>query len=496
MVTSNAIVINFKGGIISPGYLKEVLLLAKEARVENLRFGLRQQLLLDIPLKYFPDFANACKEKGILFYNKKEALPNIVSSYPADGIFTSNSWLKEGVYKDIFDLFDYEPQLKINICDKNQRFVLFFTGHLNWVSSPTAHFWYLYIRFPHSRAIYCWPELIYTNDIANLSKVLEKLILNPTNEEANGSIFYQIIKRNKKSHYTTKAIEEQLSIPKFSLSYYEGFNKSESSYWLGIYRRDELFSLKFLLEACEICLATRVGEIYTTSWKSLIIKGIDPGQRHYWDFILGKFRINVRHAANELNWQIEDNKEALILKRIIIRYFDKEDVRTFGLCFAIQTKPLFNMFASIVIRKSNLKNLNRLKSLDRYDILYENNFNPNGAGLTLFREKVEKNFIGPYLVSLCKMFYERESEGNLLTEDNTQTAYSKQPLQEEKYIHQCKHCLTVYDETEENTSGESYIGKSFEELPQNYTCPLCDSGKGDFIRIKQEQLEFVEIDSK
>ena len=79
MVTLYSIVINFKGGIISPGYLKDVLLLAKEARVENVRFGLRQQLLLDIPLTYFKEFSNSCKEKGIKFYNKKDAPPNIAT---------------------------------------------------------------------------------------------------------------------------------------------------------------------------------------------------------------------------------------------------------------------------------------------------------------------------------------------------------------------------------------------------------------------------------
>lgn len=491
MVTTNSIVINFKGGIISPGYLKEVLLLAKEARVEHMRFGLRQQLLMEVPLKYYTNFANACKEKEIIFYHKKEAYPNTVSSYPADGIFTSNSWLKEGVYKDIFDLFESEPHLKINICDKNQRFVLFFTGHLNWVSSTSAHFWYLYIRFPHSRVIYCWPELIYTNDIANLSKMIENLIYEQPKVNTNGSALFESVKNNKRFHYTHKPMEGPLSIPKFSLPYYEGFNKSDNTYWLGIYRRDELFPINFLLDACEVCLETRIGEIYTTSWKSLIIKGIDPTQRHYWDYILGKYRINVRHAANELNWQIEDNKEALILKRIIIRYFDKEDVRTYGMCFAIQTKPLFNMFASIVIRKSDFKNVNRLKSLDRYDILYEKDFNPNGAELTLFREKVEKNYIGPYLVSLCKMFYEQDNANKLLPESTAQIKSNEGPAKEEKEIYQCKNCLTVYDGAPWPEADDKAIGKNVEGLPENYVCPLCDADREDFIKIKLSQLKFI-----
>ena len=45
----------------------------------------------------------------------KDDYPNIVSSYPAEEVFITNTWLSEGVYKDIFDLMDYQPRLKINI---------------------------------------------------------------------------------------------------------------------------------------------------------------------------------------------------------------------------------------------------------------------------------------------------------------------------------------------------------------------------------------------
>ena len=65
MALTKSIVINFKGGIVSPGYLKEVLLLAKDARVEAVHFGLRQQLIMDIPVSRMDAFAKRCKEKSI-----------------------------------------------------------------------------------------------------------------------------------------------------------------------------------------------------------------------------------------------------------------------------------------------------------------------------------------------------------------------------------------------------------------------------------------------
>jgi hypothetical protein len=130
---SQTVIINFTGGIVSPGYLKEILDVAQAARVSHVRFGLRQQLIMEVPGQFYETFRNACSEKGIIAYKMKDALPNIVSSYPAADIFTTDSWMREGVYKDIFNSFYYVPQLKINICDGRQSFVPFFTGHINGV---------------------------------------------------------------------------------------------------------------------------------------------------------------------------------------------------------------------------------------------------------------------------------------------------------------------------------------------------------------------------
>src|SRR4028118_1055174 len=192
MATTELIYINFTGGIVSPGYLKDVLEIAAANKVTHASLGLLQQLMMDVPAKHFASFSKACEEKNITFYKKKAALPNIVSSYPAAGIFTTESWLREGVYKDVFNLFDYVPKLKINICDSTQSFIPFFTGHLNWISSDSPHFWYLYIRLPKSQTVICWPELVYTNDLPLLSRHLEQYLLN--GGKSNVTTLYKKVK--------------------------------------------------------------------------------------------------------------------------------------------------------------------------------------------------------------------------------------------------------------------------------------------------------------
>jgi hypothetical protein len=44
------------------------------------------------------------------------------------------------------------------------------------------------------------------------------------------------------SDFVIQQIDQPLKLPDFQLPYYEGFNKQGNKYWLGIYRRDELFA--------------------------------------------------------------------------------------------------------------------------------------------------------------------------------------------------------------------------------------------------------------
>ncbi|HSU51298.1 MAG TPA: rubredoxin [Segetibacter sp.] len=486
-MASELIYINFTGGIVSPGYLKEVLEIASEAKVRDVRFGLRQQLMLDVPAKQVGSFLEACSAKGIKCSRKKDAHPNISSSYAAVDIFTSDTWVREGVYKDIFNSFDYKPNVKINVTDSNQSLVPFFTGHLNWISSTSVHFWYLYIRFPKGDTVYCFPELIYTNDIAALTKKLDEIL--SAKETTSGNELYKKVKSS--IQFISKPIDKELRLPRFSLPYYEGFNKYGNNYWLGIYRREEFFPIRFLLDICAVCMKTKIGQMYATPWKSIIIKGIETGDRVLWDYALGKYRINVRHAANELNWQIEDNcEDGLQLKRHIIRYFDKEDVRTYGLSFAIKTRAFSSMMGSIVIRKQEVRNPGRLKALERFEILYTADFNPNTSNLISFRRDVEKEHLGTYLVSLCKYFYERESEEKSCSlEILNQSSHITTDKRPAKTVYQCPHCFTIYDEVLGDTEKEIAPGTAFADLPDTYHCSLCDSEREDFIAINEESLK-------
>ena len=483
--------INLPGGIISAGDLLSIVNAAEVAKVPQLQFGTRQQLILKVSDQLLNVLRNSLDQCGLQYEVNTNQFPNIVSSYVTENVFRSASWLSESVYKDVLDGFDYRPGLKINIVDAEQTFVPFFTGNINFISSSTGNYWYLYIRFPKTRIIYRWKVLVYSQDLPRISKAIEKIIssnidLFNDKPDADGNALFNMVQLTENFLYG--AIGEDLRFPEFYLPYYEGFNKYQNKNWLGIYRRDELFDVRFLKSICLICLQTKIGEFYSTPWKSLIVKGIQDEDRKFWDHALGKYRINVRHASNELNWQIEDNcEEGLNLKRYLIRQFDKDDVRTFGLCFAIKTQPKSGLFGSIIVQKEINNSANQRRILDRYEILYTKDFNPNSKDYVLFRSKIEKENLGAYLISLCKYFYELQSHNELIQHE----VYKQEPHKNNNIqrqvlmVYQCKHCLTIYDPEYGDDINSIPAGKSFEEINENYHCPTCDGSKIDFSPIEK-----------
>lgn len=492
MASTSTIKINFKGGIISPGDLYNILVAAKKSGVLYVRFGLRQQLLFDVVAEEEKNITGELHALGFTFETDKDDFPNIVSSYPAEEVFINHTWLSEGVYKDIFDLIDYKPQLKINVSDSNQSFTPMLTGNINWVASPSLqHFWHLFIRFPKTNTVYEWKDLVYTNDIARMSKEIEKIIRQDKqkfmdNPQASGDELYELISSGS---YITKPVEEKLKLADFNLPYYEGLNRYQDKTWLGIYRRDELFSVEFLKEVCSLCLQTKVGQLCSTPWKTIIIKSIEEKDRAKWNYLLAKHQINVRHAANELNFQIEDNcKEALRLKNYLVRHLNNDDTRTFGICIGIKMREKSEIFSNVLIRRRPLFKIGKLGFFHFYDILCANGFNPNERTGFVFSRFNTRFLLPEQLRRLIVSFYAHQSKA--MVQSGAAEAKKDTPAKSIKpeFVHQCKHCLSVYDEAFGDETIHAAAGTSFEQLPDDYTCSLCEAPKTDFIKIEKSEL--------
>ncbi len=475
--------INLIGGIVSPGTLQYILSAAREAGVREVRFGARQQILMYVKAvtvrgSGIVELKKKLYESKIDFEIDADNFPNIITSYCAEEVFPTGQWISEGIYNDIFDGFDYQPKLKVNISDSQQSFTPFFTGNLNFIASNTQNFWYLYVRPKQSNQIFRFPILIYTLEIPKVCQRIEEVIWGNTEMNEN-ELYEKVIAQGE---IISQVIREDLKLPKFSLPYYEGFNRYGDKTWLGIYRRNETFSLDFLKEICELCLQTKIGQICTTPWKSLIIKGIENRHRSLWDKLLGKYTINVRHAANELNWQVEDlAPEGLALKKAIIREFDDEDVRTFGLSFAVQTRSKSEVFGSVVIKKRSI--FGGLSSA--FDIYHTVDFNPNTRELVLFEKGVNKAHVPEILQRLTKRFYAQNSKQEVFEIKQKETKISDSTSIK---VHQCPTCFTIYDERFGDSVSEIPVGVKFMDLPSMYCCSVCEGTKSEFIEVDIEGL--------
>ncbi|NNU33246.1 rubredoxin domain-containing protein [Mucilaginibacter sp. S1162] len=468
--------INLPGGFISAGDLYEILLIAENAGATDIRFGNRQQLYFTVKADKLEDMELDMLKAEISYEIDDDSYPNIISSYVADTIFNHHEgWLREGVYKDIFDRFEHQPKLKVNLVDDRQTFVPFFSGNINFIASNVNNYWFTYIRFPKTDKLYCLPSLVYSEDIPALTKAAEDIIMQKKDlfynqADIDEELFYKTLL--KKISLALRPVTEPLNVPDFQLPYYEGFNRYGNKYWLGIYRRNELFRVGFLKDVCLLCLKSRIGQVYTTPRKTIIIKGIEQTDRNQWGLILSKYHLNVRHAANELNWQIEDMcSEGLELKQQLVRQFEEADLRTYQLSFAIKTQPKTGLQGAVILRKN--------ESGD-YDILHTRDFNPNSKDEVRYAQKITPRLLSKKLITLCKEFYSQQADPHLsatlvLSEDTI--------LQQDSLsVYECNNCLTRYDKQYGDAANNIEKGVDF-ELLNAYTCPVCEAPKSEFKLI-------------
>ncbi|RLJ75039.1 rubredoxin [Pedobacter alluvionis] len=489
------IIINFSGGIISPGNLYNILVAATKARIQYVRFGLRQQLLIDTTTYNIDIFTGELDKLRIDYEIDSNNFPNIISSYPAEEIFIRKTWLTEGVYKDILDDIDFKPSVKVNICDSDQSFTPMLTGNINWIaSSHSEHYWHLIIRFPKTNVTYEWNQLCYTNHIAQVTKSLETIIKNnPTrfidNTLANGEELFALLDQD---NFILKAAENTVSLSSFNLPYYEGLNRYNNKYWLGIYRRDELFSIAFLKKLCQLCLDTKLGQLCCTSWKTIIVKGIDEKDKKLWNALLEEYEINMRHAANELNFQVEDNcNEGLALKSLLVKHLSIDDTRTFGICFGIKTRKKSEVFSSILIQKRHLINLLGMKLFPVYDILCAKDFNPNERTGEIFSRSNPGFLLPEQLRRAIFKFYKYRLNAIKTGKQKQSSQVEETAIKVGTFLYQCNNCLTVYNERIGEIENNINPGTAFKDLPDDYCCALCEGEKSNFTKIDQSVLQLL-----
>ncbi|GAC1585855.1 MAG: hypothetical protein NVS3B19_03820 [Ginsengibacter sp.] len=83
-----------------------------------------------------------------------------------------------------------------------------------------------------------------------------------------------------------------------------------------------------------------------------------------------------------------------------------------------------------------------------------------------------------------------ESRTQVLIKSENKASYKKENSKKVsvEYVHQCKHCLTIYEDTFGEPENGIEAKTPFNLLPDNYICSLCEAPKNDLIRVEKTKL--------
>jgi rubredoxin len=464
-----------KGGVISPGELRDIVNMGLEQGLKDFSFGSRQDIIFP---NGFVNLENPETTKHHVIFPDEKSGNNIVSSYVATDIIRNTNWLTGNKFLYILEQFKEQPALKVNITDPKQQLVPLFTGHINFIASEHEDYWFLYIRLPNWERMEVYPVLLYSWDIATIYYEIEKVV----NEQSRGiAEIFRLVSEAVDTNNRT--IDKPLHVPFYPFPYYEGMNRlGIDQYWLGLYWRNNLYDLEFLKAMCDMCFECKIGKICISPWKSLIIKGIPKDRKLDWEKFLGKKGINVRHSLLELNWHLPVAMEwALNLKTFLVRTLDQFDISTYGLTFGIADyNREGHYFTSIVVEKNELPaDLASIKIRDTYNVLYAQNFDPNTRTYIVHAQDVDKLELPTILIELSKKYF--DDLGNVTSSNDTESNVKKEKMQLE--LHQCPSCLTIYHPEYGDPAQGIVIDTLFQDLPDSYKCPLCEAPIETFIPI-------------
>lgn len=475
------------GGVLTPRDLKKIIGIARDLGNDVVHFGSRQDIM-------FPgdevDQKKLDEEFGSIQTNYEwsgRRYQNIVTSYVAVDLMASTSWVTSGTYFNVLEYFDYRPRLKINITDPKQSLVPLFSGQLNFVASDHEDYWYLFVKFNSSGERQRWPVLVYSRDIGKIAAAIEEYYFRSEKESiASAKKLFEVI--NKKVGTNSRTIDTNLDYPSEPFPYYEGLNKmAGNKYWLGLYWRNNRYTISFLDKVCNLCEQTNCGRIIITPWKSFIVKDISEEDRSKWELLCGNNGINLRHSSLELNWHLPVlDDSALKLKKYLVDVFDRHDISTYGLTFSIKEQPV-NLFTSVaILTQPGLRLFGKYEILKRYNVLYSKNFDPNEEYYIPFGMYVSRRNLPEVLMKLSRIYYEemnKEKEDRIWEEQEGKTFLQT--------VFQCSDCMTTYDERYGEPKSGITEGIAFPELPDSYHCPVCEAPKSSFQEVEMDLGEEV-----
>lgn len=460
------------GGRIAPNDLRQVVGWALDYGLTTLEVGNRQEILLRPPTRTIrEDLARRIHALGLPTDETDSQRPNLVSSLPATDLLADTPWLTAGTYLDCLAQFrDWTPRLKINLVDPVQTLVSPFTGNINFIASPEPGYWYVFLRPSGSVRRYAWPILIESESLEKFVRVVEHHYFQHSPDSgvrATADAFYRAVMADFQGN--TRRVREPLTRDDTPTPIYEGFHRSPTGhYWLGLFRRQTVFPLPFIDALCDQCRSSRIGQLYLTPYKTILVKDIREADRPAWDRLLGRHGIRTNLPGWYLNWQLPNaDEQSVLVRNEILQQLDNADIRTDELSFAINV-PFSEAVASVIIHQNG--------SPQSFDVYQRTGHSATNAQYVLFAKSQPLAQLSDAIRQLSLAYYER-----LSTPTPVGFADDDRPAEQPQHcVHECPACLSRYDERYGEPGRGFAPGTPFTTLPDTYTCGLCDTEKAAF----------------
>lgn len=484
------------GGILAPDELNTIITVCELTQATDIRFGDRQEVLFKVPP--IPEQELRTYLKRINYHceisteGAKTLHKNIVTSYLANGISPTTPWMKDEVYLEILDNFNTLPTVRVNITDLRQDIVYSFTGDLNFIGSEQVNYWHVYFRYKESGELFYFPYLVNTEDIASFVLEYEQHFGHFNNFEHLKEQICMVFE----DRMLESPLPPRIRVPEFFN--YEGlYNYQNDKYWLGIYERSGRFINSELKAIAKLVTLHRLGKIHITPWKTLIIKDIIEDLLMDWKVLMAMHNIANGHSQAELNWQLNDfDDHALRLKTFLRRKLAFHDVSCNGIIMGINNNPEY-CFSHVFIEEKPLIKLGSLELFTLYSVYIRKGFFPINTNFRRISHRIWKWSLPKAISKAVKLYHKIayiDMANYVVPVDNTKAKKPKKKKLALSYkFHQCSNCLTIYSEEH----GDEFLAipakTTFERLPKDFACGVCQATKDNFIELSDFDLEKMQL---
>ncbi len=466
------------GGIVSPGELRKIAMLAQQFGAGYLQLGNRQQIRFSIQEDVIEKFKVRMELIALKYSIGTHETHNIICSALAKDILKTKVWLTEGEYRDILGGFDFQPEIAINIVDPEQYAIPMFTGVLNFVASAVENYWNIYFSLPQQGEQGWMPILIQSDKISSFSLYIQTCL----QSKVTSSLAELMDELYQLDSWNFKKVDQYPVIPDYHFFPVEGFHSNGNTHWLGIFNKKNKFSISLIDAICVEALDSNLGTIYISTWDSLLFKNIASARIPNWENLLGLLDVNTGHAAHELNWNMNElNHKSSEIKSYVNDYFRINDKRIEGLIIGVNNEANDN-FYSIKIEEESLFTLFGKHYFSVYHIRYKEDFNPNNPIDKSFMDYIQKKSLPEFISYLTLEYFTKKKNKPIATttKEKIVPAILKQKILLQ-HVYQCSTCLTLYDPDFGDPEEGVISGTSYDELPENYCCSICSNPKKGFI---------------